>query len=193
MLDDDSGEYEADEDETDEEGEEDAETATWMPRRPVILADAAREEAYPPRVAGGRRRKKKPAEAGAGEAGGDTAESGRSRRGRQRARCRGEDEEQTAELDAVAATPKKPAAPRRRTPKVHVPAADLEGADGDVAETGSQTAGAGAGSDVGEDGQVTTKPRTRRGSRGGRNRKRKVRSARSQATAPSRQPTALRP
>ena len=93
--------------------------------------------------------------------------------------------------EALPAAPKpKPARPRKRTPRIHVPDGDgapqepaaveaepARNGDGDaeevVPEADESTAD---GAQASEDG-ATPKKRTRRGSRGGRNRKRKTATA----------------
>jgi ribonuclease G len=120
---------------------------------------------------GGRRRKKKPAEAveGAGEASEAlSAEDG------------SEPAEAAADRDPAAeeqSRPKQPR-PRRRTPRVHVPAPDLGSSDGGEPEPSTAEASAAvtaeSDGDAGGDGEVKPKTRTRRGSRGGRNRRRKT-------------------
>jgi ribonuclease G len=123
---------------------------------------------------GGRRRKKKPA------AGDGAPEAG------ERTELQAEAAEQAGGDGAAAepepeATPTRRSQPRRRAPKVHVPASDLDASDVDgeaqealpaaVApdEPEEEVAPAAA-----ADGTARPKPRTRRGSRGGRNRRRKA-------------------
>jgi ribonuclease G len=120
---------------------------------------------------GGRRRKKKPVEGvESGEEAAKTAPA--------------EAEAETAPAETAAAeggseeapTPVKTSRSRRRTPKVHIPAPDLDSAD-DERVTAAEPA-AEAAPDVDAvatgDGEARPKPRTRRGSRGGRNRRRKA-------------------
>ena len=118
---------------------------------------------------GGRRRRKP---AGAGAATGDTDAEG------------AETEDSDVEVDETAtgevaaddapATPKPrpPRPPRQRTPKIHVPTDDLVAANGAApVETPAE-----AGAEESVDGAAEpgpTKPKTRRGSRGGRNRRKK--------------------
>jgi len=134
---------------------------------------------------GGRRRKKKPAElgvAGAGAATGESGDSGEIVSESQGEPETGQVEAGTAEAAAEpVAAPARSPRPRRRTPKVHVPSSDLEGpsADGDGAEPEADVIAAATDVEApvepeaeAADGQERPKPRARRGSRGGRNRRR---------------------
>jgi ribonuclease G len=77
----------------------------------------------------------------------------------------------------VVAKPKKPA-PKRRAPRIHVPADASAPADGAAPEAATEEAPVEADaegtSDADGDGTTTPRKRTRRGSRGGRNRKKKA-------------------
>ena len=138
---------------------------------------------------GGKRRKKAPAATASGDesvegeadldaapTAGQVAESEPER-----------EPEATAKTTTKAKPPASPRPPRRRTPRIHVPDAPAEEADaeapaeepdaasrnGEPAEAASEPDEAGrddAATDVG----ASPKKRTRRGSRGGRNRKRKT-------------------
>ncbi len=119
---------------------------------------------------GGRRRKKKPAET-AGAAEGETGEAVPV------------DEVSEDELDAAGpaadADGRQAGPPQRRrqrsSPRIHVPAADLDdrAAEDETAPDAAVTNGVPEEGAPAEDGQTTARKRTRRGSRGGRNRRRK--------------------
>jgi len=169
--------------------EEETEPEAAAEAEPVLAeeADAAEEEAgdapAPKKRTrrgsrGGRRRKKKPsADAVAGDGGESEAVAEEAR------------EEAGAEPEPEPTTKtkskSKPAAQRRRTPKVHVPTPDLESPKDD---SGSAEPSAGEGEPGGEataDGSDgAPRKRTRRGSRGGRNRRRKTPGAQAEANGP---------
>ncbi len=112
---------------------------------------------------GGRRRRKP---AGAGAATGDTEADGADA---------DVEADEVADGEAVAddapATP-KPRPPRQRTPKIHVPTDDLAAANGDASlEMPAEAKTEAPADESAEPGP--TKPKTRRGSRGGRNRRKK--------------------
>jgi ribonuclease G len=113
---------------------------------------------------GGRRRRKSPSAAAPAEPSAD------------------EEPEAVAEPEPDTAADQAPAVPRRRrAPKIHVPgddvAADAATADGDRVESTEEAAGDApieAAVEPSEDGAAPARKRTRRGSRGGRNRRRKT-------------------
>jgi ribonuclease G len=142
----DEGQIEDEPDEGDEDGGAEAVTDGAVPKKRTRRGSR-----------GGRRRKKKPAETAAENGSEPAADGDEPEPVAETAPADGD------EVEAAQAADAPPKQPRRRTPKVHLPAADLEpGAD--------QADGAG---ETAPDG-TATKPRTRRGSRGGRNRKRKT-------------------
>ena len=125
---------------------------------------------------GGRRHKKKPTEAGTDTDVPETA----TETGEQEEPVEDGGVEVAAAAQAEPKTPKKATRSRRKTPKIHVPSVDLAepAGDGDppdavvaselpvgAAETAEPVDGA--------DGDERPKPRTRRGTRGGRGRKKK--------------------
>jgi ribonuclease G len=127
---------------------------------------------------GGRRRKKKPAEEGADGASADVEGEAEDEPPTGEAEPTGESQgaEPTQQLAAGAdGAAQKPA---RRRARIHVPGAESDGDAADpeeaeaVADAGDEEAGTDA--DEAGDGSVTPKKRTRRGSRGGRRRKKPV-------------------
>jgi ribonuclease G len=90
--------------------------------------------------------------------------------------------EPTAKTTTKAKAPTSPRPPRRRTPRIHVPDAPAEEADAEApaeepdaaSRNGEPAEAASAPDDATPDAGAPPKKRTRRGSRGGRNRKRKT-------------------
>ncbi len=119
---------------------------------------------------GGRRRKKKPAADAVAGDGGETEAVAE-----EAGDAVGEEAGAEPEPEPTTKTKSKPAAQRRRTPKVHVPTPDLESPkdDGESAEP-SAAEGAPAGEATADSSDGAQRKRTRRGSRGGRNRRRKT-------------------
>jgi ribonuclease G len=126
----------------------------------VAVAEAAKKKTRRG-SRGGRRRKKKVAEPAEGDA--TPAPEADA------APAAAEDGEQQAE----APTP-KPRARRTRTPKIHVPEVDLDGT-GPASDDGTEPGDGAVATDAPTEAEAAEKPKkkTRRGTRGGRNRKRK--------------------
>jgi predicted RNA-binding protein with TRAM domain len=131
---------------------------------------------------GGKRRKKAPAATAAGD---ESVEGEADTAAAPAAGHVAEPEpepEQTAKATTKAKAPASPRPPRRRTPRIHVPDAPAEDADAEapaeepdaVSRNGEPAEAAPAPDDAAPDAGAPPKKRTRRGSRGGRSRKRKT-------------------